>query len=54
VIGEHARVVKGFVGHISNPSYIIVNDPLYGEQYYKTIEFLVNWQYFNNSGVVVK
>jgi hypothetical protein len=52
--GEHTKVVKGFLGHISNPSHIIVNDSLYGEKYWETKDFLENWGYFNNSGVVVK
>ncbi len=54
VHGEHTRVVKGFQGHIFNPTHIIVNDPIYGEQYWTTRDFLENWKYFNNSGVVVK
>jgi uncharacterized protein YvpB len=54
VHGEHTRVVKGFRGHISNPTYIIVNDPIDGEQYWAVKDFLENWKYFNNSGVVVR
>lgn len=54
LIGEHARVVRGFVGSIDNPSYIITNDPAYGEQIFSKEEFVENWRFFNNSGVVVK
>jgi len=54
VSGEHARVVKGFQGHISNPSHIIANDPAYGEQYWAVGDFMENWKFFNNSGVVVE
>lgn len=54
LIGEHARVVRGFIGHIDNPSHIITNDPIDGERTFTKNEFIENWKYFNNSGVVVK
>jgi uncharacterized protein YvpB len=52
--GEHARVVKGYVGSPGNPTKIIVNDPLYGEIVYNTSAFEANWGTLFKAGVVVR
>jgi len=52
--GEHARVVKGYVGPADNPSKIIVNDPLYGEIVYNTSSFKSNWATLFKAGVIVQ
>lgn len=54
IIGQHARVVKGFIGSIDDPSHILANDPVGEIKTYTKEEFLENWSYFNHSGVVVK
>jgi len=50
----HVRLVVGFVGESSNPSKIILNDPLAGRLYWDTHYFLANWKAFGYSGVVVR
>ncbi|HCJ52116.1 MAG TPA: hypothetical protein DHV25_00125 [Candidatus Kerfeldbacteria bacterium] len=52
--GEHTRVVSGFVGSASNPTEIIVVDPLYGERYYTASSFEANWSTLGKAGVVVE
>lgn len=52
--GEHARVVKGYVGSPESPTKIIVNDPLYGEIIYNTSTFESNWGMLFKAGVIVK
>ncbi|MFA5030312.1 MAG: Ig-like domain-containing protein [Patescibacteria group bacterium] len=52
--GEHARVVKGYIGSPDNPTKIIVNDPLYGEITYSKASFEGNWGMLFRAGVVVK
>jgi len=54
VTGEHTMVVTGFVGSASNPTRIIVLDPLYGEKTFSQSSFLWNWGLLNRSGVVVE
>ncbi len=53
VADEHTVLVVGFVGSSSNPTYIIVNDPLVGEAYWTREVFEKKWQAFGQSGVVV-
>lgn len=50
---EHSAVVTGFVGTPTNPSQIIVNDPLIGEIYWDRDIFSKKWDVFGRSGVVV-
>jgi len=50
---EHAVVVVGFMGTASNPSYIIVNDPLVGQTYWTREMFEDKWGVFGRSGVIV-
>jgi len=52
--GEHARVVRGYVGSPESPTKIIVNDPLYGEIIYNTSAFEGNWAMLFKAGVIVK
>lgn len=52
--GEHARVVKGYIGSPSSPTKIIVNDPLYGEIIYNTATFEANWGTLFKAGVIVR
>ncbi|MDZ7798104.1 MAG: Ig-like domain-containing protein [Patescibacteria group bacterium] len=54
VTGEHTMVVTGFIGSASNPTRIIVLDPLYGEKTFSQSSFLWNWGLLNRSGVVVE
>lgn len=51
--GEHTVVIVGFVGPVENPSQIIVNDPLLGQLYWSTPEFMKRTSLFANSGVIV-
>lgn len=53
VADEHAVVVIGFMGTRNNPSRIIANDPLVGEVYIKSDEFIKKWNVFKRSGVMV-
>jgi len=50
---EHTVVVTGFVGTPSNPSQIIVNDPLVGEVNWDRDSFNKKWDAFGRSGVVI-
>ncbi len=54
VMGEHARVVKGFYGSKDNPTKIIVTDPLHGDIIYSTASFDANWALLGRSGVIVR
>ncbi len=54
IVGEHTRVVIGFVGSASNPSSIITLDPLYGEKRFSKAAFLADWALLGNMGVVVE
>lgn len=51
--GEHARVLMGYSGDISNPEEIILMDPLYGKIAVPTDEFLSEWKVFDNMSVIV-
>ena len=50
---EHAVVAVGFIGAASNPTQIIVNDPLNGQVYWSRASFNQKWDIFGRSGVVV-
>lgn len=54
IVGEHTRVVIGFVGSASNPTTIITLDPLYGEKRFTKAAFLADWALLGNMGVVVE
>lgn len=53
VAGEHTVVVAGYVGPATNPTQIIVNDPLIGQVYWSRATFDKKWASFSQSGVVV-
>jgi uncharacterized protein YvpB len=50
---EHAVTAVGFVGPASNPSQMIINDPLHGQVYWQRATFDKKWSSFGNAGVVV-
>lgn len=52
--GEHARVVAGFYGTISNPTTIILMDPIYGKVRMSKDKFLSDWKIMKNRTVVVR
>ncbi len=54
IVGEHARVVIGFIGSADNPSRIITLDPLSGERYFTTSAFEANWSLLQRGAVVVE
>jgi len=54
IVGEHTRVVIGFVGSVSNPTTIITLDPLYGERRFSRDAFLADWALLGNLAVVVE
>jgi uncharacterized protein YvpB len=54
IVGEHTRVVIGFVGSISSPTTIITLDPLYGERRFSRAAFLADWALLGNMAVVVE
>lgn len=51
---DHVRLVVGFIGSADNPSKIIIKDPLSGDLYWSTSQFLTNWNIYGNSGVVIR
>lgn len=51
--GEHARVVIGYSGDISNPSKIILMDPIYGKIKMTKEKFLEDWNKMENRAVVI-
>lgn len=51
---DHVRLAVGFVGDPENPTKIITKDPLSGDIYWTTSDFLTNWKKYDNSGVVIK
>lgn len=53
VAGEHARVAIGFKGEISNPTHIVLIDPIYGKMEMTKERFLADWGLLENKGVVV-
>lgn len=52
--GEHARTLIGYVGSASNPTSVIINDPIAGRITWSKSTFLANWARFDNSGVIVE
>ena len=54
ITGEHTMIVTGFMGSASNPTKIIVLDPLFGEKSFTQNSFLWNWRLLNRSGVIVE
>jgi uncharacterized protein YvpB len=52
--GEHARLLIGFVGPVSNPRQFIINDPVFGQLYWSAATLMNNMSAFGNSGVVVR
>ncbi len=51
--GEHARVVIGYSGSASNPTHIVMMDPIYGRIRMSRDKFLENWGALENKAVVV-
>lgn len=51
--GEHARVIAGFHGTISNPTKIILMDPIYGKIRMSKERFLSDWKIMKNRTVAV-
>lgn len=51
--GEHARIIIGFWGDISNPKKIILMDPIYGKIRMNIDKFLADWKTLDNRAVVV-
>lgn len=52
--GEHARVVAGFYGTVSNPTTIILMDPIYGKIRMSKEKFLSDWKVMKNRAVVIR
>lgn len=52
-VGEHARVVIGYAGKISDPSHIVLMDPIYGKIRMNKEKFLADWKIMENKAVVV-
>lgn len=53
VQGEHARVVAGFRGSVSEPTHFLLLDPLYGRLEWSTQAFLNNLNLLGRHAVVV-
>jgi uncharacterized protein YvpB len=51
--GEHARIVMGYSGDISNPNKIILMDPKYGKILMDKDKFLVDWKTLENRALVI-
>lgn len=51
--GEHVRVVSGFYGSVSNPTTIILMDPIYGKVRMSKNKFLADWKVMENRTVAV-
>lgn len=54
VNGMHVEVVRGYIGPIDNPTYILTNDPWRGKRQYTPEQFANLWQWFSNTAIVVK
>lgn len=54
IVGEHTRIVIGYVGSAENPTSIITLDPLSGEKYFTRSSFESNWSTLGRAGVVVE
>ncbi len=53
VNGEHARVLIGYTGTMTNPENLILLDPIYGEIQMTVDQFLANWAELENGAVAV-
>lgn len=53
VKGEHARVLVGYTGSMTNPDSLILLDPIYGEIAWSISQFLANWAELENGAVIV-
>jgi uncharacterized protein YvpB len=53
VNGMHVEVVKGWLGDIANPTYILTSDPWRGDRRYTPEAFNQLWHWFNNTAVIV-
>lgn len=51
VNGEHTWVVIGYAGDRSNPSHIVLLNPLSGREVVSTAAFTSLWSHFGNAGV---
>lgn len=54
IVGEHTRVVVGYVGSVTSPTTIITLDPLFGERRFSRAAFLTDWARLGNMAVVVE
>ncbi len=52
--GEHTWVVVGYAGPRAHPTHIYTVDSLTGRRTWSTHDFLVNWSFFQNSGMFLK
>lgn len=52
--GEHVRVISGFYGTPSNPTSIILMDPIYGKIRMSKDKFLSDWKIMKNRTVVIR
>lgn len=53
VYGEHTKIVQGFSGDAKNPTGFFLLDPIYGEVYEKTEDFVNRWNALGNLAVIV-
>lgn len=53
VYGEHTRVLIGFKGTTSNPSHLILLDPVYGKIIFSKNKFIKNWASLDNRALLV-
>lgn len=51
--GEHARIVIGWAGDITDPTTIVLMDPIYGKIRVSTDKFLAGWEKLDNRAVVI-
>lgn len=51
--GEHARIVIGYSGNISNPTHVLLMDPLYGIVKMDTKRFITEWEMVDKMAVVI-
>lgn len=50
---EHVFVLNGFRGSAAAPEGFYLMDPIYGQRYQDTAEFMDNWSVLGQSGVVI-
>lgn len=53
-VGEHSRVVYGYVGEVDQPYGFFLMDPIYGRLFYSRDRFEAQWAYFNNQAVIIR